>query len=177
MNEYVDIFPHEKSRLDNPDMALLLNSLVDEIMIEGETPLFLQFLGDLESNNKLDAKSSISNAAGIYQFTPDEVDTTKRGAIRNAGFDPEYINAIPNDPTKWTLEQSNIMALANLFPAVIKGHRGLVEELLSKSFIDDYDMNAWLRLYDDVWHTKMDVTRYSDEIEENKKRIIEKYSK
>ena len=38
-------------------------------------------------------------------------------------------------------------------------------------------MNAWLRLYDDVWHTKMDVTRYSDEIEENKKRIIEKYSK
>jgi hypothetical protein len=165
INGYIDIFDPSQSNLDDPRMISLADSLTNEIMM-GNTPDFLKFLGHMESNSRLGArvsgyntdpsKGDIRTASGIYQFTQPTIPTTKKSAKITSGFDPSYIDAIPDDPTKWTLEQSNIMALAKLFPSVIQGKPGLADSLIRESFKTNYDKDAWEQLYSDAWHTDVD---------------------
>ena len=173
IDEYIDIFDPEDSKLYDPRMATLLDSLVQEVQM-GNVPVLHQFIGDLESNNKLTARNPISNAAGIYQFVPEEVKTTKRRAIRNVGFDPEYIKAIPNDPTLWNQEQSDIMLMSRLFPMEEKGKPFYMDKLLKRAYRQDWDIDDFLEIYD-KHHTLVDKSRYKKEIDLNKKRVIDKY--
>jgi hypothetical protein len=172
-----DIFDPKNSRLDNPNMAILLDSLVTEIQ-QGNTPPLYKFLGDLESRNNPNAVNKIgSTAKGIYQFTDGAVESAKNSAKRNVGFDHDYINAIPNNPTKWTQEQADIMLSSYLFPHVIKGKRGLADELIQKSVGSQYFKPEWEAIYDLILHTSMGKTKYKKDIIENKKTIFPKYQK
>ena len=165
IDSLIDVFDPSKSNLHSKEMISLLDSLSGEVM-KGNTPEFLKFLGKMESDSRLKArvsgyntdpsKGKVKTASGIYQFTKPTVESTKRSAKTNVGFDEAYIDAISDDPTKWNLEQSNIMALAKLFPAIIEGHPGLVDSLLKSSFKSNYDKNAWERVYGDSWHTDVD---------------------
>ena len=129
INAIIDIYDPSQSNLDDPKMASLLDSLTDEIMM-GNTPDFLKFLGHMESDSNLGSrvsgyntdpsKGKVKTASGIYQFTEPTVGPTKKSAKITSGFDPTYIDAIPNDPTQWTQEQSDIMALAKLFLQLYK---------------------------------------------------------
>ena len=175
INTIIDIYDPSKSRLDDPRMATLLDSLVDEVRL-GNTPDFLKFLGHMESDSNLasrvsgynedPSKGKVKTASGIYQFTGPTVGPTKKSAKITSGFDPSYIDSIPTSPTaidtsgnvvgQWTQEQSDIMALAKLFPAVIQGSPGLADSLIRESFKPNYDKAAWEQLYSDIWHTKVD---------------------
>ena len=165
INQAIDIYDPNKSKLDDPKMSILLDSLVNDVM-KGNTPDFLKFLGHMESDSNLKArvsnyntdpsKGDIRTASGIYQFTQPTIPTTKKSAKITSGFDHEYIDTIKTDPTKWTLEQSNIMALAKLFPSVIQGKPGLADSLIRESFKTNYDKDAWEQLYGDAWHTDVD---------------------
>ena len=168
-----DIFNPEDSKLYDPEIISLIDSLSNEFVM-GNTPEVYDFIGKIESNNNPQARSKLSKASGLYQFTPNEVKTTKNRAKRTVGYDKEYINKISNDPTKWNKEQANVMITSYLFPKEIKGSPGLVDELLKRSFTKDRDIEAWKKLYE-LHHTNLDKTRYLNSINKNIDRALSGY--
>ena len=168
-----DIFNPENSKLPDPEIISLIDSLSNEFVM-GNTPEVYNFIGKIESNNNPKAKSGISKASGIYQFTPNEVKTTKNRAKRTVGYNKEYVDKIPNDPTEWNKEQANVMLTSYLFPKEIKGSPGLVDELLKRSFTQKNDIDAWKELYK-LHHTNLDKTRYLGRINKNIDRILSEY--
>ena len=171
-----DIFNPKDSKLYDPEIISLIDSLTNEFAI-GNTPNLYKFIGALESNNEPSAKSSISRAKGIYQFTPDAVKSTKRSAKRNVGYDSAFIDSIPNNPTKWSSYQANVMLTSYLFPKEIKGKpSGFVDELLKRSFKQDYDIKDWEEVYK-LHHTNIDKTKYFDEITKNLERVSPLYTR
>ena len=170
------------SRLDDPEMIMLLDSLVTEIQ-RGNTPPLYKFLGDLESRNNPEAVSKVgSTAKGIYQFTDPAVETSINSAKINVGFDHEYIDAIKTDPRDWSQEQANIMLSSYLFPHIVHDEQGnkiygLADELIRASIGSQYFKPEWEQIYDIILHTSMGKTKFKEEIEENKAEIIPKYRK
>ena len=81
MEQGKDIFNPEDSKLYDPDIVSLIDSLANEFTM-GNTPDVYKYIGELESNNNPLAESGISSAKGIYQFTPAAVEATKRSAKR-----------------------------------------------------------------------------------------------
>ena len=176
---FIDIYNPNNKRTDiNDEMSIYLDELTHKIM-EGETPDFLKWLGEMESDSNIKSRVKGYNpnpskgqkkltASGIYQFTKDTVSQAKQRAL-NIGFDENYIKNIPNDPTKWSIEQSNIMALSKIFPSSIQGSPGLVDKLILESFDHIYDKDAWEQLYREVWHTNPDKkteTRLKEKIKD-----------
>tara|TARA_Y100001973_G_C5155622_1_gene310559 strand:- start:151 stop:747 length:597 start_codon:yes stop_codon:yes gene_type:complete len=172
-NQKKDIFNPEDSRLYDPEIISLIDSLANEFQI-GNTPDFYNYIGLAESNNNPLAESSISNAKGLYQFTPDAIESTKRSAKRNVGFDDDYIDAIPDNPTKWSQEQANVMLTSYLFPKEVKGRPGFVDALLKRAFKENYDIKDWEALYR-LHHTNLGKTKYLDEITRNIERASKEY--
>ena len=170
-----DIFNPEDSKLYDPEIISLIDSLANEFMM-GNTPEVYKFIGELESNNDPTAKSGISEASGVYQFTPEEVKVTKNRAKRTVGFDKDYIIEIPSDPREWTMNQANVMITSYLAPKEIKGKEGFVDELIKRAFKKDYDIEDWIDLY---WlhHTNKDKTRFSKQVNKNIERVAPKYTR
>ena len=130
---------------------------------------FMNFVRGIESGGYIDlntgvprfpygqssAESPISNASGVYQFTPATVETAIKRA-RNIGVTEEFISKLPKAPTQWSNVQADVMFLVNLFPRSIRsdesthsgvrGYPGLVDELLESAFVD-YDREAMEELY------------------------------
>jgi hypothetical protein len=176
-NTQEDIFDPQNSRLDNPYMKILLDSLTTELMMGNSPPLY-NFLADLESRGDRTRSSSVgSTAKGLYGFTDPAVESSKRSAKRNVGFDPDYIDAISDDPREWSRQQADIMLSSYLFPHVIKGERGLADELIKASIGSQYFKSEWEQIYDIILHTSMDKTRFKEDIEKNKATIFPKYKK
>ena len=168
-----DIFNPKDSKLYDPEIISLIDSLANEFMM-GNTPEVYKYIGLAESNNNPLAESSLSKAKGIYQFTPDAVKSTKRSAKRNVGFNHNYINSIPNNPTKWTQEQANVMLTSYLFPKEVKGKPGFVDMLLKKAFKQNPEIEDWEELYK-IHHTNLGKTKYLDEITRNIERASKEY--
>ena len=176
-DDFKDIFDPKDSRLDDPEMIMLLDSLVTEIQ-RGNTPPLYQFLGDLESRNNPQAVSKVgSTAKGVYQFTDPAVETSMRSAKRNVGIDHEYIDTIKTDPRDWSQEQANIMLSSYLFPHIIEGSPGLADELIRASIGSEYFKPEWEQIYDIILHTSMGKTRFKEDIDANKAEIFPKYYK
>jgi soluble lytic murein transglycosylase-like protein len=171
-----DIFNPEDSKLYDPESIALIDSLTNEFAM-GNTPELYKYIGDLESNNNPAAESSISKAKGIYQFTPDAVESTKRSAKRNVGYNSAFIDSIPDNPTKWSPYQANVMLTSYLFPKEMEGKpSGFIDELLKRSFKQDYDIEDWEEVYK-LHHTNIDKTQYLDEINRNLQRISPLYTR
>ena len=168
-----DIFNPEDSKLYDPEIISLIDSLSNEFMM-GNTPEVYNYIGLAESNNNPLAESNLSNAKGLYQFTPDAVESTKRSAKRNVGYDSDYIDAIPDNPTEWSLEQANVMLTSYLFPKEVKGRPGFVDALLKRAFEPDYEIEDWEALYR-LHHTNLGKTKYLDEITKNIERASKEY--
>ena len=175
MEQGKDIFNPEDSKLYDPDIVSLIDSLANEFTM-GNTPDVYKYIGELESNNNPLAESGISSAKGIYQFTPAAVESTKRSAKRNVGFDDEYIDAIPDNPLEWNQEQSNVMLTSYLFPKKVKGKQGFVDVLLKQVFKKDYDIKDWESLYK-LHHTNIDKTKFLKQINQNLERVSPKYTR
>ena len=177
IDEQIDIFDPKDSKLFDATMPPLLDSLTSEIM-KGNTPPLYKFLGELESRNNPKAINKAgSTAKGIYQFTDPAVESAKRSAKINVGFDPDYINAISDDPREWSQEQADIMLSAYLFPHIVKGKPGLADDLIKTSIGSQYFKPEWEQIYDLILHTSMDKTRFKTDIDANKASIIPKYKK
>ena len=177
IDEYIDIFDPEDSKLFDPEMITLLDSLTNEIMM-GNTPPLYKFLGELESRNNPKATNKAgSTAKGLYQFTDPAVESSKKSAKINVGFDPDYINKISNDPRNWTQKQADIMLSAYLFPHIIKGSPGLADKLIKTSVRSKYFKPEWEDIYDMILHTSMGKTKFKKEIDRNKASVIPKYRK
>jgi len=168
-----DIFNPEDSKLYDPEIISLIDSLSNEFMM-GNTPEVYNYIGLAESNNNPLAESNLSEAKGIYQFTPDAVESTKRSAKRNVGFDDDYIDAIPENPTEWTQEQANVMLTSYLFPKEVKGRQGFVDMLLKRAFKQNPNIEDWEELYK-LHHTNIGKTKYLDEITRNIERASKQY--
>ena len=150
-DDFKDIFDPKDSRLDDPEMIMLLDSLVTEIQ-RGNTP-------------------------PLYQFTDPAVETSMRSAKRNVGLDHEYIDTIDTDPRDWSQEQANIMLSSYLFPHIIEGSPGLADELIRASIGSEYFKPEWEQIYDIILHTSMGKTRFKEDIDANKAEIFPKYYK
>jgi len=168
-----DIFNPKNSKLYDPEIISLIDSLSNEFMA-GNTPEVYNYIGLAESNNNPLAESNLSNAKGLYQFTPDAVESTKRSAKRNVGYDHDYIDAIPDNPTKWTQSQANVMLTSYLFPKEVKGRPGFVDMLLKKAFKQNPEIEDWEELYK-IHHTNLGKTKYLDEITRNMERASKQY--
>ena len=177
INKQIDIFDPKDSKLFDATMPPLLDSLTSEIM-KGNTPPLYKFLGELESRNNPKAINKAgSTAKGIYQFTDPAVESAKRSAKINVGFDPDYINAISDDPREWSQEQADIMLSSYLFPHIIKGKPGLADSLIKASIGSQYYKPEWEKIYDLMLHTSMDKTKFKKDIDINKASVIPKYKK
>jgi len=168
-----DIFNPENSKLYDPEIISLIDSLSNEFMM-GNTPEVYKYIGLAESNNNPLAESNLSNAKGLYQFTPDAVESTKRSAKRNVGYDSDYIDAIPDNPTKWTQDQANVMLTSYLFPKEVKGKPGFVDMLLKEAFKQNPKIEDWEELYK-LHHTNLGKTKYLNEITKNMERASKQY--
>ena len=195
-----DIYSIESAEAAGAEYNPLIDALVESIAAGDDFNLYLEYIKMIESGYwdgssgeveggyhmplmNYDAFNEITDAAGLYQFTPDTIDSARIRA-ENLGFTKELTDTIQGDPRDMPEHLQSIIFIANILNRGIgenestyfgkKGRDGLVDELAIKAFIDN-DMDAMNDIYYTLHHTMLynPKTGKYDRVPEETKNLVE----
>ena len=142
--------PNEGQSMDVNLQRLLIGLDIPEDQMESSYNNLRDWANQVrhvESDNNPMASPESTSAKGVYQFTDDSV-LTGKNRMRNMGYDEAFINAINENPQKWSDEQADAMFYGNVFAQA--GSDSLLKEIAGGN------LNARQNAYYKFHHTAPD---------------------